>query len=50
MEIMSKTTRRKLLALGLGQLDGEGLRQVAAWTAPMLLDGCTMKRREDGLW
>ena len=43
---MDKLTRRKLLAMGLGQLDEEGLKRLIAWDGPMLLDGAIYDREK----
>ena len=39
MEKLDKLTRRKILSMGLAQLDSEGLERLLAWDGPMLLTG-----------
>lgn len=39
LEKMERITRRKLLSMGLAQLDSAGLERLVAWEGPMLLDG-----------
>lgn len=39
LEKLDKLTRRKVLSLGLCQLEDEGLQRILDWDGPMLLDG-----------